>query len=188
MTLNLDLALEQLYRGELLSELTVKEICERLKETMIYQPNVQAVQAPVTIVGDIHGFEFFFSKSPETVFTFLVLCSTFRDASLGQVLSITHDKNNFRSLILLLFFARPESNFFFVFFSSRSQLYDLLEMFRVGGRPPHINYLFLGNYVDRGFQSVEAITLLACLKLRYPSRIHLLRGCHESRIITQVRP
>lgn len=55
MTLNLDLALEQLYRGELLSELTVKEICERLKETMIYQSNVQIVQAPVTIVGDIHG-------------------------------------------------------------------------------------------------------------------------------------
>lgn len=66
------------------------------------------------------------------------------------------------------------------------QVYDVLEMFRVGGPVPDTNYLFLGDYVDRGPFSVETITLLTLLKLRHPERITLLRGNHESRQITQV--
>lgn len=66
------------------------------------------------------------------------------------------------------------------------QVYDLLELFKIGGHAPHTNYLFLGDYVDRGPFSVETITILACLKLRHPERITLLRGNHESRQITQV--
>ncbi|CAL9734206.1 serine/threonine-protein phosphatase PP2A-like Ppg1p [Monosporozyma servazzii] len=65
------------------------------------------------------------------------------------------------------------------------QFHDMLEMFRIGGRVPDTNYLFLGDYVDRGLYSVETILLLITLKLRYPQRIHLLRGNHESRQITQ---
>ncbi|KAK8090547.1 Metallo-dependent phosphatase-like protein [Apiospora phragmitis] len=65
------------------------------------------------------------------------------------------------------------------------QFYDLIEIFKIGGWCPDTNYLFLGDYVDRGMFSVETISLLVCLKLRYPDRVHLIRGNHESRGVTQ---
>tara|TARA_B110001452_G_C15193506_1_gene414330 strand:+ start:213 stop:476 length:264 start_codon:yes stop_codon:yes gene_type:complete len=67
-----------------------------------------------------------------------------------------------------------------------AQFHDLMEIFRIGGPSPDTNYLFMGDYVDRGYYSVETVTLLICLKVRYRDRIFLLRGNHESRQITQV--
>ena len=100
------------------------------------------------------------------------------------------------------------------------QFYDLKELFKVGGDVPETNYLFMGDFVDRGFYSVETFLLLLALKVnesgqvferfricikikhhhnwpngitldfpsqvRYPDRITLIRGNHESRQITQV--
>ena len=66
------------------------------------------------------------------------------------------------------------------------QFQDLLELFRIGGRSPDTNYLFMGDYVDRGYHSVETVTLLVALKVRFRDRITILRGNHESRQITQV--
>ena len=66
------------------------------------------------------------------------------------------------------------------------QFQDLLELFRIGGLSPDTNYLFMGDYVDRGYHSVETASLLVALKVRYPDRITILRGNHESRQITQV--
>ncbi|TYZ62316.1 hypothetical protein PybrP1_009480 [[Pythium] brassicae (nom. inval.)] len=66
------------------------------------------------------------------------------------------------------------------------QFFDLLELFRCGGELPTTNYIFMGDFVDRGHNSVETFELLLCLKAQYPDRITLLRGNHECRQITQV--
>ena len=47
------------------------------------------------------------------------------------------------------------------------QFYDLIELFKIGGPIPSSNYLFLGDYVDRGYYSVETVCLLLALKIRY---------------------
>lgn len=61
-----------------------------------------------------------------------------------------------------------------------------MELFKVGGDCPKTNYIFMGDFVDRGFHSVETFLLLLALKVRYQDRITLIRGNHESRQITQV--
>ena len=62
----------------------------------------------------------------------------------------------------------------------------LMSELSIGGNPPDTNYLFMGDYVDRGYYSVETVTLLVALKVRYRDRLTILRGNHESRQITQV--
>ena len=64
------------------------------------------------------------------------------------------------------------------------QFFDLLELFRTGGELPHSRYIFIGDFVDRGYNSVETMEYLLCLKVKYPHAITLLRGNHESRNIT----
>ena len=59
-------------------------------------------------------------------------------------------------------------------------------MFEVGGFPPNTNYIFLGDYVDRGKQSVEVICLLMAYKLKNEVNFFLLRGNHECASINRV--
>lgn len=118
---DLDRQIQQLRRCEIIKESEVKALCAKAREILIEESNVQRVDPPVTVCGDIHG-----------------------------------------------------------------QFYDLQELFKVGGDVPETNYLFLGDFVDRGFYSVETFLLLLALKVRYPDRITLIRGNHESRQITQV--
>ncbi|KAK7337370.1 hypothetical protein VNO77_17938 [Canavalia gladiata] len=120
-SLDLDDQISQLMQCKPLSEQQVRVLCEKAKEILMDESNVQPVKSPVTICGDIHG-----------------------------------------------------------------QFHDLAELFRIGGKCPDTNYLFMGDYVDRGYYSVETVTLLVALKVRYHQRITILRGNHESRQITQV--
>jgi serine/threonine-protein phosphatase 2A catalytic subunit len=117
----LDSQIDQLLLCKPLPEDNIKALCDKAKEILVNESNVQPVRTPVTICGDIHG-----------------------------------------------------------------QFYDLKELFKIGGELPDNNYLFMGDYVDRGYYSVETVTLLVTLKVRYPSRITILRGNHESKQITQV--
>lgn len=121
MSSDLDRQIEQLRRCETITESEVKALCAKAREILIEESNVQRVDAPVTVCGDIHG-----------------------------------------------------------------QFYDLKQLFKVGGNVPETSYLFMGDFVDRGFYSVETFLLLLALKVRYPDRITLIRGNHESRQITQV--
>merc|ERR1712050_820784 len=118
---DLDRQIEQLRRCEIIKESEVKALCSKAREILVEESNVQRVDSPVTVCGDIHG-----------------------------------------------------------------QFYDLKELFKVGGDVPDTNYLFMGDFVDRGFYSVETFLLLLALKVRYPDRMTLIRGNHESRQITQV--
>ena len=59
------------------------------------------------------------------------------------------------------------------------QYSDLIRLFEAGGYPPDVNYLFLGDYVDRGEQSIETICLLFCFKIKFSNTFFLLRGNHE---------
>lgn len=56
VALDLDACLERLYKKQLLAECVLKEICERTKELLTRESNVIHVRAPVTVVGDIHGY------------------------------------------------------------------------------------------------------------------------------------
>ncbi|KAI9354036.1 Metallo-dependent phosphatase-like protein [Pilaira anomala] len=66
------------------------------------------------------------------------------------------------------------------------QFYDLIRLFQMSGFPPSSNYLFLGDYVDRGMYSLETILLLLCFKIKFPENFFLLRGNHECADVTRV--
>ncbi|KAJ3054928.1 Serine/threonine-protein phosphatase, partial [Rhizophlyctis rosea] len=66
------------------------------------------------------------------------------------------------------------------------QFDDLLRIFDMTGYPPNANYLFLGDYVDRGKQSLETILLLMCYKIKYPENFFILRGNHECASVNRV--
>lgn len=96
----MDNLLEVLFKCQILPEKDVIFICEKAKEVLQEESNVQNVPCPVTICGDVHG-----------------------------------------------------------------QFFDLMELFQIGGKLPDTNYLFMGDYVDRGYHSVEVVTLLIALKV-----------------------
>ncbi|KAF4526851.1 hypothetical protein B566_EDAN015656 [Ephemera danica] len=104
-----------------ISETTVRQLIAACREVTMEQPVLLELQAPVHIVGDIHG-----------------------------------------------------------------QFIDLLRHFDKLGYPPDVNYLFLGDYVDRGKYSLETICLLMAYKIKHPTNFFMLRGNHECASINRI--
>lgn len=99
----------------------IRMVCLRARDVLLHQPMLLELQAPIKIVGDIHG-----------------------------------------------------------------QFRDMLKIFEYGGLPPHANYLFLGDYVDRGKQSIECATMALAYKIKYPENFFILRGNHECAAICRI--
>ena len=114
------------------------------------------------------------------ILLYFFFLSFFLSSFLSFFLSSSPFFSLFHSLVPPRFFATPALSF------PSFHLQDLLELFRIGGPAPDTNYLFMGDYVDRGYHSVETATLLVALKVRHRDRVTILRGNHESRQITQV--
>ncbi|KOG96140.1 protein-serine/threonine phosphatase [Saccharomyces eubayanus] len=99
----------------------IQLICYHAREIFLNQPTLLRLQAPIKIVGDVHG-----------------------------------------------------------------QFNDLLRIMKLSGPPSDTNYLFLGDYVDRGKNSLETILLLLCYKIKYRDNFFMLRGNHESANVTKM--
>lgn len=111
--MNVQEIIEKIKKEEVIDEPTVKKLCRKVQEVLMGESNVELIQSPITLVGDVHG-----------------------------------------------------------------QFYDVQKIFKIAGELPDTKYIFIGDFVDRGYNSVETIMLLFCLKVQYPKHIYLLRGNH----------
>lgn len=104
-----------------LREKDILTLCQKARQILLDQPILLQLEAPITVVGDVHA-----------------------------------------------------------------QYYDLLRIFESSGFPPEANYIFLGDYIDRGKQGVETFVLLIAYKVKFPENFFLLRGNHECAAITRI--
>ncbi|PQE28828.1 phosphatase 2A protein [Rutstroemia sp. NJR-2017a BBW] len=189
-----------------LPESAMKQLCEMVKECLMEESNIQPVATPVTICGDIHGqfydlLELFRiaggmpgetnvqapttvinsdALEPPTEITDPKLRKKIRSTSDSGVESASGEDDDDEPR------GRPRT----AGGSSRGGSSGRDSGINIGANQVsgtgNQNFIFLGDFVDRGYFSLETFTLLMCLKAMYPDKITLVRGNHESRQITQV--
>ncbi|KAL2260868.1 hypothetical protein VTK26DRAFT_5016 [Humicola hyalothermophila] len=193
----LDEWLEEAKQCHYLPESVMKQLCEMVKEVLMEESNIQPVVTPVTICGDIHGqfydlLELFRVaggmpgesnvQAPTTTTTVITsddieppseitdpkLRSQVKNAGGASSAGDGGDGGD----------AAADANE-----GSSSAVSAPSES---SSQSVETRFIFLGDFVDRGYFSLETFTLLMCLKAKYPDRIVLVRGNHESRQITQV--
>ncbi|KAJ2891137.1 protein phosphatase 2a [Zalerion maritima] len=211
----LDQWLEEAKQCHYLPETVMKQLCEMVKEVLMEESNIQPVCAPVTVCGDIHGqfydlLELFRvaggMPGETTVEAPVTTTNVIRAEDIEPPTTITNPKlkKKLRNLGV------PKGDGDAIGDGGDGDEGDTLEeeeSMAEASPPPistvptdhpsssvgggnavadNMRFVFLGDFVDRGYFSLETFTLLMCLKAKYPDRIILVRGNHESRQITQV--
>lgn len=175
----------------------MKQLCEIVKEVLMEESNIQPVVTPVTICGDIHGqfydlLELFRVaggmpgdknvQAPTTATTVIT------SDDIEPPTEITNPK--LRKKIRSTERADDEEGDTTIEDPNMTADSSKSDTAPVPSDPStgtdNTRFVFLGDFVDRGYFSLETFTLLMCLKAKYPDRIVLVRGNHESRQITQV--
>ncbi|MCJ1400743.1 hypothetical protein MMC11_003951 [Xylographa trunciseda] len=194
-------------KNKYLPERIMKQLFERCKELLMEESNTQPVSTPVTICGDIHGqfydllelFKVAGGMPGEDNAGPPAPSRAFSDQDIEPPTTITDPKLQ-KKLKKVQQTTVGEGSSSNVSSDGNDDDEDVEE---VRGRtrnvdptadlkegdqtlPGNGNFIFMGDFVDRGYFSLETLTLLLCLKARYPDRITLIRGNHESRQITQV--
>ena len=131
------------------------------------------------------------NENNDSIYKIIKKLKKARKGSICQELSIKEDECNYIIDKSYEIFQKEESLLkiqapLYICGDIHGQYYDLLRVFDILNYPPQSTFLFLGDYVDRGKQSLECLLLLLCLKIQYPDKILLLRGNHECEALNKI--
>ncbi|KAK3896848.1 Serine/threonine-protein phosphatase PP1-1, partial [Staphylotrichum tortipilum] len=195
----LDEWLEEAKQCHYLPEHVMKQLCEMVKEVLMEESNIQPVVTPVTICGDIHGqfydlLELFRvaggMPGEANVHAPMTSTTVISSTDLEPPSEITNPKLKNKVINAGGGGASPDrgtdGDEDKDVAAAAPTNDDTIHSDSGGVQSADTRFVFLGDFVDRGYFSLETFTLLMCLKAKYPDRIVLVRGNHESRQITQV--
>ncbi|KAK6214291.1 hypothetical protein LQW54_004517 [Pestalotiopsis sp. IQ-011] len=197
----LDEWLEEAKQCHYLPESVMKQLCEIVKEVLMEESNIQPVVTPVTVCGDIHGqfydlLELFRVAGGMPGETAIEAPKSTKPVISADMIEPPTEITNprLRKKIKIRRNSKGESveteaeedDDHSPDPAAQSTSRPTSQEITPSVNNPNMRFVFLGDFVDRGYFSLETFTLLMCLKAKYPDRIILVRGNHESRQITQV--